>query len=279
MLKLIKVGAFLLILLAGRLPVKAAKVDTVETYSASMHKKIKAVIIKPDSYDKRKAMPVVYLLHGYGSIYADWVKNVPVIKEIADDYNMILVCPDGAIYSWYVDSPINPQMRYETYVSNELVDWVDSHYKTIKNRTGRAITGFSMGGHGALYLSFRHQDIYGAAGSTSGGVDIRPFPDNWRMAEVLGTEAEHPENWEKTTVVNLVPLLKPGGRMALIIDCGTQDFFYKVNMNLHDLLLSHLIPHDFIIRPGGHDWHYWTNSIKYQLLYFHEYFIAQNKFD
>ncbi len=50
--------------------------------------------------------------------------------------------------------------QYETFVASELVTWVDNKYKTIKNRTGRAITGLSMGGHGALYLAFRHYRIF-----------------------------------------------------------------------------------------------------------------------
>ena len=90
---------------------------------------------------------------------------------------MIIVCPDGGFGSWYWDSPVDAGSQYETYVSNELVTWIDSKYKTIKTRKGRAITGLSMGGQGALYLAFRHQDIFGAAGSMSGGVDIRPFPE------------------------------------------------------------------------------------------------------
>lgn len=252
----------------------AATVDTVETYSQAMHKKIKAVVVKPDDYEAQKAMPVVYLLHGYGGNCSEWVKNAPAIKDLADQYHLILVCADGNISSWYLDSPINPEWKYETYVGTELVDWIDGHYKTIKNRTGRAITGLSMGGHGALYLAFRHQDKFGAAGSTSGGVDIRPFPNNWKMAEKLGTYAEHPENWENNTVINLTHLLTPG-KLALIFDCGTEDFFYKVNVNLHDLLVLRNIPHDFIVRPGAHNWAYWSNSIKYQLLFFHNYFIAQ----
>jgi S-formylglutathione hydrolase FrmB len=56
-----------------------------------------------------------------------------------------------------------------------------------------------MGGHGALNLAFKHQDVFGAAGSMSGGVDIRPFPNNWDMAKQLGTYAEQPERWEKNT--------------------------------------------------------------------------------
>ena len=276
MTKLLKSLAFSFIIILAGLVATASTVDTVNTYSPSMRKNIKAVVIRPDSYAKLKTMPVVYLLHGAGSKYSDWVNSVPQIKELADQYNFIIVCPDGAVTSWYFDSPVNPEMKYETYVSGELVKWIDEHYKTIKGNTGRAISGFSMGGHGALYLSFRHQDVYGAAGSTSGGVDIRPFPNNWRLPAVLGTYAEHPENWEKNTIVNMVDLLSPG-RLSLIIDCGTDDFFYQVNMNLHQELLDRKIPHDFIIRPGAHTWAYWQNSVKYQLLYFHEYFVRSNR--
>lgn len=270
-------GAFLMLnlLLICKIA-SAAIVDTVETYSKSMNKKIKAVVIRPADYDKLSAMPVVYLLHGYSGKYSDWVKGAPAIKELADQYQLMIVCPDGNFSSWYIDSPVDPAWKYETYVGTELIDWVDTHYKTIKNRSGRAITGLSMGGHGAMYLAFKHQDTFGAVGSTSGGVDIRPFPNNWKLAKILGTYAEHPENWEKNTVINMTNLLTPG-RLAIIFDCGSEDFFYKVNVNLHELLLLRNIPHDFISRPGAHNMAYWSNAIKYQLLFFHDYFVAQSK--
>src|SRR5215217_4140677 len=171
---------------------KAAKVDTVETNSDVMKKKINALVITPDNYSAAKEYPVVYLLHGAGGSYKDWARSAPAVKESVDAYNMIVVCADGGVTSWYWDSPVDPTYKYETYVSKELVAYVDKNYKTIKSRTGRAITGLSMGGHGGLYLGIRHQDIYGAAGSTSGGVDIRPFPKNWDMAKRLGNYAESP---------------------------------------------------------------------------------------
>lgn len=276
MLKFFKGLVLPLVLVLFSFIARAAKVDTVETYSDVMKKKIKAVVVRPDSYDNTKAFPVVYLLHGYGADYKNWISFAPHIKDIADHDNLMIVCADGNVRSWYFDSKVNPQSQYETYVSTELVKYVDEHYKTIKARTGRAITGLSMGGHGALYLSFKHQDVYGAAGSTSGGVDIRPFPNNWDMAAVLGPYAEKPENWEKNTVINMLYLLTPK-KLALIIDCGTEDFFYKVNCNLHDELLLRNIPHDFITRPGAHNSQYWSNSIKYQLQFFHDYFVANNK--
>lgn len=249
----------------------AAIVDTVDTYSASMKKTIKAVVITPDNYASAQALPVVYLLHGYSGNYSDWVVKAKGFEKAADLYGMIVVCPDGGYGSWYWDSPLDPDFKYETYIAKELVSWIDSRYKTIKDKKGRGITGLSMGGHGALYLALKHPDVFGAAGSMSGGVDIRPFPNNWDMAKRLGTYAEYPESWEKHTVINLLHLVKPNS-LALLIDCGTEDFFYKVNENLHQQLLYRNIPHEYTTRPGAHNWNYWANAIQYQLLFMNNYF-------
>ncbi len=250
----------------------AAKVDTVSTSSAAMKKTIKAVVITPDQYEKTGRLPVVYLLHGHGGNYANWVDKAPAIKDAADRYRLIIVCPDGD-NSWYWDSPIDKNFQYETYMVRELVPWVDKNYRTIADRRGRAITGLSMGGHGALYLAFRNQDVFGAAGSTAGGVDIRPFPNNWNMAKRLGSYAENPEHWERYTVINLLHLLTPNS-LSLIIDCGTGDFFYDVNERLHAKLLERNIPHDYITRPGGHTWEYWATAIPYQFLFFTNFFTS-----
>lgn len=266
---LLAASLFLLVFLA-----KAAEVDTVLTSSKVMNKQIKAVVVTPDTYDGKTEFPVVYLLHGYSGNYADWIKQVPALRQLVDSYQFMVVCPDGGYGSWYLDSPEDPSFQYETYITKELLTWVDQHYKTIKNRKGRAITGLSMGGHGALYLAFRHQDLFGAAGSISGGVDIRPFPNNWDLAKRLGTFAAHADLWEKNTVTNLLYLLEPN-KLSLIIDCGTEDFFYEVNKTLHQKLLERNIPHDYIARPGAHNWNYWANSIQYQLLFMHRFFSAK----
>lgn len=249
----------------------AADVDTITTRSAAMNKDIKAVVITPDNYGKGQSFPVVYLLHGYSGNYADWVLKAPQARRNADLHQVIIVCPDGGFGSWYFDSPVDAAYRYETYVATELVQQVDSRYKTIKDRKGRAITGLSMGGHGALYLAMRHPDVYGAAGSMSGGVDIRPFPNNWDLAARLGKYSQQPEAWEKNTVVNMLHLLTPG-LLSLIVDCGTEDFFYNVNVQLHQKLRERNIPHDFVSRPGAHNWTYWANAVDYQFLFFRRFF-------
>jgi len=251
--------------------IRAARVQHVETYSTSMSKEIEAVVITPDDYSDQQKYPVLYLLHGYSGNQNDWITQVPGIKAYVDQYDFIIVCPDGHFSSWYLDSPMDSSWRYETYTAHELPEWVDHHYSTIASREGRAITGLSMGGHGALYLAFRNQDVFGAAGSMSGGVDLRPFPGNWNLSDRLGTYAEHPENWEKNSVINLVYKLTPGS-LQITFDCGTSDFFYQVNCNLHEKLLERNIPHDFTTRPGGHTWEYWQNSIAFQVVFFHHFF-------
>jgi S-formylglutathione hydrolase FrmB len=250
----------------------AAQIDTLIADSKSMHKQVLNLVIIPDSYQTQKEpYDVLYLLHGAGGDYTSWLKRVPAITTYADQFNIIIVCPNGGKTSWYFDSPIDSAMRYETYMSSELISAVDKKYRTVNDKSGRAITGLSMGGHGAFYLSFKHPDIWGAAGSMSGGLDIRPFPANWDLAKRLGNYTESKEVWDEHTVINMVYLLA-NVDVHLIFDCGVDDFFLQVNRNLHQKLLANDIPHDYSERPGGHTWNYWANAIKYQLLFFQDYF-------
>ncbi|RAV30247.1 alpha/beta hydrolase [Sinomicrobium soli] len=253
----------------------SAEVDTVETYSTSMNKNIRAVVITPEGYDSLVSYPVVYLLHGYSGNYADWVNRVPALKKYADRYNMIITCPDGGYSSWYLDSPVKRGSRYETYVSKELVGYVDQHYSTIRDRKGRGITGLSMGGHGALYLAFRHQDTFGVAGSMSGGVDLKPFPGNWEISDYLGAQAQYPDRWTSNSVIDMIYLLNPGS-LDIILACGTEDFFYDANVRLHEKLQYRNIPHTFISNPGGHTWEYWAGIVGYELEFMNVFFSKDN---
>ena len=101
--------------------IHASKVDTLKVYSKSMNKMIKNIVIVPDTKgDEKESLPVVYLLHGHTDKSDTWFKIVPEIKDYADKYNLIIVCPDGGYSSWYLDSPINKKIQYETYISKEL---------------------------------------------------------------------------------------------------------------------------------------------------------------
>lgn len=250
----------------------AQKVDTLTVFSPSMQKNIKNVVIVPDMpHNQNKAFPVLYLLHGAYGDFTNWITKVPEIKTYANLYKMIIVCPDGDPFSWYFDSPIDEKYKYETYISKELISVIDKKYKTINSPKGRAITGLSMGGHGAFYLTFKHQDLFGAAGSMSGGMNLEKFSDNWKIAQRLGNYEENPENWKNNTIINMTDLVV-GKKVKLIFDCGIDDFFYDVNKNLHIKMLAQKIPHDYSERPGKHTWNYWRNSIKYHMVFFEDFF-------
>ena len=253
----------------------AFKVQEVSVKSECMSKDVLVNVITPDCYKKGEAFPVVYILHGYSDDHNRWASEDHV-GNLADLHDVMVVIPDGGFSSWYFDSPVDPTYKYETFVSKELIAYIDANFKTRKDSKARAVTGNSMGGHGAMYLAFRHQDVFGNVGAMSGGVDIRPFPGNWHISKRLGTIEEYPENWEKNTVINLTHLLKPGS-LNIIFDCGSGDFFYEVNCNLHKKLLAEKIPHEFISRPGGHNWPYWYNAIRYQFLFFADRFDAAEK--
>lgn len=259
---------FLALLLLSGSTIRAAVVDTLAVYSEGMKKNVPVVVITPDK--PVEACPTVYLLHGHGGNAKAWITIKPELKEIADREGMIFVCPDGN-NSWYWDSPVNPAYRYETFVSKELIQYIDTHYPTRADRTGRAITGLSMGGHGAMWLALRHKDMFGAVASMSGGLDIRPFPNNWGMALLLGAEGENQSVWDEHTAINQISRLK-NGDLAILFDCGYDDFFFEVNNDFHKKLLKYKIQHDFIVRPGAHNADYWKNSIDYQLLFFKKFF-------
>ena len=126
----------------------------------------------PPSYNSagNRRYPVVYLLHGFTDDVDHWwgVKphfvNVPEVANrafAAGVKEMILVMPDaftryqGSLYSNSVTTG-----DWEDYVAKELVEYVDSHYRTIAARSGRGLAGHSMGGYGAIRIGMKHPGIY-----------------------------------------------------------------------------------------------------------------------
>lgn len=244
--------------------------DTITVSGKYLDTPMKVTIVAPTQYfaaGDTATYPVVYLLNGHGGNYRNW-GTIVSLDNLANEFGCIIVCPSG-MNSWYWDSPVKPGMQMESFIINVLVPHIDANYRTRADRRYRAVTGFSMGGHGGLWLGIRHSDVFGSAGSTSGGVDIIPFPTRWSMPLMLGEYKDNPERWEAHTVKNLVKDLKPG-QINMIIDCGTEDFFYKVNCNLDSALNARKIHHVFITAPGAHNGAYWSKSIYPQMQFFRD---------
>ena len=267
---------FLLILLFTNI-LFAAKVDTLEITSKSMGRTLKTAVVTPNSYSKSKSnYPVVYLLHGAYGHFQDWLKKTPnknLVSGLADQYNLIIVLPEGETFSFYLDSPVTKESQFETFITQEVIQKVDANYRTIANDKGRVITGLSMGGHGALYLSSKHPELFCAAGSMSGAVDMSTIfnPENLErkplITPVLGTEISSAEVFEKYAVLGKIEVIKKN-KLPLIIDCGVDDFLIENNRELHRRLVYNKIPHDYTQRPGAHTWEYWENALPYHILFF-----------
>ena len=260
---------------------KAARVDSLDIPSAAMNKTYKAAVVLPSTYsNNKKDYPVLYLLHGGGGHFSDWLSQTPdkmVVKSLADQYNIIIVMPEGETFGWYLDSPFDPNSKFETYITKEVIQKIDNTYRTVRSNKGRVITGLSMGGHGAMYLSTRHPDLFGAAGTMSGAMDMNyskyslneEFKKTLieRFEKLLGTSDVSNEAFVRNSIINMSETIKKNG-MAVIIDCGVDDFLIEVNRELHRRLVYNNTPHDYTERPGAHTWEYWQTSLPYHLLFF-----------
>jgi putative tributyrin esterase len=261
----------------------AATVDSLEIKSPSMKKTYKAAVVLPVSYAKNKAVyPVLYLLHGGGGHFRDWLSQTPdkmLVKNLADQYNIIVVMPEGEGFSWYIDSPFDPASQFETHIIKEVIPTIDHTYRTVNNKKGRVITGLSMGGHGAMYLSARHPDMFCAASTMSGAMDMnfsntKMAPElvkslNERFQSLLGTTDTNSEVFVKNSIINMLDVIKNNG-LPLFIDCGMDDFLIGTNRELHQRLMYNGTPHDYIERPGGHAWEYWNNALPYHVMFFNK---------
>lgn len=263
---------FVLLLTMQNIFAQKNKVDTIEIFSKAMQKKIKAVVVLPDNYQNKKdSFPVVYLLHGYSGSYSNWPKKMLDLQKLATENNMVLVSPDGGYSGWYVNSPVMATNQYETFISEELVNYIDKNFKVFPEAAKRGITGLSMGGHGALMLGITHPQTYGAAASMSGAVNLMSLANRYEIKQILGDTAQYLSTWKKYSVVNLADTLT-NNKMPLLLDCGIKDIFIKDNRLLHEVLLKQNINHTYIEREGGHTWSYWINALPDHLLFFRKIF-------
>ncbi len=224
---------------------------TVAVPSAAMHRSLRATVVLPSSYPSSDtAYRVIYLLHGYGSSHRAW-RDVAPLHEIADSHQVIFVAPSGDHASWWLDSPIKERSQFARHVVDEVIPYVDSTYRTVDERDGRALLGSSMGGHGALTLFARNRDLFAGAAGISAILDLRLFPDRWEIAEVLGPYERCPERWKRHSFTGMIDSLRDADS-TIIIECGTSDFALPANRRAHTLLDSARIAHRYVERPGGH---------------------------
>ena len=265
----VRYALFLCLIFAGSdLPAQSiARADSF--YMPSLGRTKKVSVLMPAKYDPRMHYPVLYLLHGYGGGYDNWSTKTK-IAEYVRDIPMIVVMPDGE-NSWYVNSSMEPNDRFEEYIVNDLPNYIQKAYSIDTTRQG--IAGLSMGGYGALVLALRHPARYRFAGSLSGAITFpRGMNDTTRQPErALLPSLRHAfgeKSGDSRTAYDLFLLSRQTSKESMpyiYMAMGTQDgfrSFLPAHRALTDLLRGHGASYEYHETPGGHSWQYWDTEIQ-----------------
>lgn len=232
--------------------------------SKLMKRQMPYAVVLPVGYDtdKQTRFPVVYLLHGLSGSYKTFAEN----RERLEDYpkrRFIFVFVEGGT-SFYADSAIAADDKYESYIVRELIPEIDAKFRTDRTRKGRAVAGVSMGGYGAIKFGVKYPQTFALAASWSGVVRAASWrktselPARARLVEALTRAFGDGANPAALVQNDLFKLFadQPGDKIAELpffyLDCGTEDELLKSNQQLAELMLSRKIRHEYRQLPGGH---------------------------
>ena len=225
-------------------------------HSASMNVDVGFNIYTPTNYATgTEPLPTIYFLHGVNGTEGTMPPNVVpwVASRVAKGLMRpaILVFANGAINSAYADAK-DGSRRVETSILAELVPHVDQHWRTYACREQRAISGFSMGGGGALMYAFKHPDMFGSVVAYAGAVlDWQTLaaqhPDTATC--MFGDDASHfdqysPWYWLEKNASTIRSSLHV--RMSV----GDQDGLLADNNRMDAQLTALGISHAFEVVPG-----------------------------
>jgi S-formylglutathione hydrolase FrmB len=243
-------------------------VETIQFQSKLVTATLPYNVILPPDYRTSTATryPVLYLLHGLGGHYSDWLTRTN-IADYASRYRMIVVMPEGND-SWYVDGPSE---KYESYILRELIPDVDKRFRTIQARYGRAVAGLSMGGYGAFKFGLKDPATFVFAGSVSGAFGVTRYTEkevggsNWEpFLKIFG--AVDSETRKANDVFEIARNLTASRVTSLpyfYFDCGTEDAaqHFNANRELSQIFLEKKIAHEYRELPGNHSWAYWDQQV------------------
>jgi putative tributyrin esterase len=224
------------------------------------------VILPRDYATSTQRYPVLYLLHGYTDHYPAWV-SYSRITDYARGYQEIIVMPEGD-NGFYTNSYEDRSLAWEDFIMLDLIPYVDSHYRTVASRQGRAIAGLSMGGYGAMKLGLKHPEMFAATASLSGALAAaRPreaHPDDLEFQKLVANVFGPPDNPARAQEdpFELVKKVPAELRPQLYISVGAGDFLLQENRDFVKLLSELKIPYQYREFPGKHEWPVWDREIQ-----------------
>jgi enterochelin esterase family protein len=228
--------------------------------SPTLGQQRRMTVYLPAAYDGKKRFPVMYLLHGHGGDETAWA-DLGRASQIMDNLiaegkcvPMIVVMPNGnptcnAAPGWWHEGMYTPDgnafnqrgakaTMEESFM--DIVRFVDSHYQTIAKRSGRAVTGLSMGGGHTFGISRLYPDTFDYYGLQSAAT---------RMA-FGGSDSQAKFDEQMARLFNSKPKL-------YWIAIGKEDFLMQMNKDLRKYLDQKGYPYEYYENDGGHIWRNW----------------------
>ena len=282
------------------------RLEKFTLHSVAMGRDIRVVVVLPPGHDGHpdKHYPILYALHGRGAPYTSWASMAPLIKSLQEK-PMIVACFDGGYGSCYLDAPnggmvdksvVVRQPRgkpgrmtekqyqeivsewekapaklkslYTTFFFKEFVPALDHYYRV--DEENRAITGFSLGGFGALHYAFEEPQMFrSASGLSSAFFDEKVILASMRrrrssLRAVLGDYETNKENYSKANqFTRLVEFVKTGERLPPVYQhCGLKDGLLSGNRKMHDALKAVACDVVYKESEGSHNWTFWKEASK-----------------
>lgn len=261
-----------------------SRLQKVKFHSGALDHDMRMNVYLPPGYDEEKSYPVLYILHGYFGTESAWMPEIGLEKAadrlIADKRiePLIIVAPEmdnsyglNSADKYTVVTPSDPAHsryygRYEDYFVQDVIGYVDAHYRTVAAKEGRYVGGFSMGGWASLHFAFRHPDLFGKAGGHSAAL----WTDDWsrvpRMKSWLYPTAKKRKERDPIELARTQDL----DSLSVYLDCGDADDYklYNGSRKLFDILQARGVPSEYHLNPGGHSRNYLKSHLEEYLLFY-----------
>jgi enterochelin esterase-like enzyme len=209
-------------------------------------------IYLPPSYtaNEKTRYPVIYFLHGRSvdskrPITAYYISRADAAIRSGVMPPTIIVLVQGDNEGWYVDAQDGTRPM-ESILIKDLIPYIDSHYRTIANKAGRAVEGHSMGGYGALHIGFKYPDLFAAVTGDSPAI-VKNVTDG------IGDQAFYDSQMPFTLAKENLAKVKTQ-KIRIIV--GTKDGLFPVGKELDDQLTELGVDHEFhpvLNSPHNHD--------------------------
>ncbi len=262
----------------------AGTVTSVTFSSATLSEDIAYNVYLPAGYaGSGERYPVLYLLHGRGDSMSAWLQMKSTLDELIEEGEIppaIAIMPDApwsSRASYYVDSQYrgaDPGRPVETAFTEDLIEHVDATYRTVADRSGRGIAGYSMGGYGAMRYSLAHPDLFGAAivlspavyfpdpPSDSSTREFGAFGKGQRLfVERIYKQLNYPETFESFVATGLPQRMYIAVGDDEFKNTNPRDFEHDLDFEAHVLFNKaqrvENLTSELRVVDGGHDWDVW----------------------